>query len=188
LSSRVEPAHRASARAGPRTLVVRGLSARAQRGVIQLGCLRFPCTLGRSGTVALKREGDGATPAGVWVLHEVLYRPDRLRRPRTGLPLRVLRPDAGWCDAPGDRNYNRAVRHPYRASAERLWRADSLYNVVVVLGYNDRPRMRGRGSAIFMHLARPDLGPTEGCIALRQPHLLRLLAQLGPGAAVRIGQ
>jgi L,D-peptidoglycan transpeptidase YkuD (ErfK/YbiS/YcfS/YnhG family) len=92
----------------------------------------------------------------------------------------------GWCDDPTDRNYNRAVRHPYPASAERLWREDDLYDVVVVLGHNARPRVRGGGSAIFMHLARPGYTPTEGCIALRRAHLLLLLRGFGAGARVRV--
>jgi L,D-peptidoglycan transpeptidase YkuD (ErfK/YbiS/YcfS/YnhG family) len=92
----------------------------------------------------------------------------------------------GWCDAPGDRNYNRPVRHPYPASAERLWREDELYDVLVVLGHNQRPRLRGGGSAIFMHVARPGYLPTEGCIALERGHLLALLERLGPGAMVQV--
>ena len=119
----------------------------------------------------------------------VLFRADRLPRPRTALPVQRIGRADGWCDAPGDRNYNRPVRHPYPASAERLWREDALYDVVVVLGHNQRPRLRGAGSAIFMHVARPGYLPTEGCIALRRDHLLRLLdapaARLGGGGAAR---
>jgi L,D-peptidoglycan transpeptidase YkuD (ErfK/YbiS/YcfS/YnhG family) len=92
--------------------------------------------------------------------------------------VRAIRERDGWCDASADRNYNRPVRHPYPASAERLWRADGLYDIVVVLDCNDRPRVRGRGSAIFMHVAKPGYAPTEGCIALAQAHLLRLLVRL----------
>ena len=124
----------------------------------------------------MKREGDGATPVGAWPLREVFYRPDRVARPRTRLPVTPLRRDDGWCDDPADRNYNRRVRLPYPAGHERLWREDHLYDLVVVLGYNDRPRACGKGSAIFMHLATPGFGPTEGCIALRETDLRRLLA------------
>ncbi len=124
----------------------------------------------------MKREGDGATPVGAWPLREVFYRPDRVARPRTRLPVTPLRRDDGWCDDPADRNYNRRVRLPYPAGHERLWREDHLYDLVVVLGYNDRPRACGKGSAIFMHLATRGFGPTEGCIALRETDLRRLLA------------
>ena len=163
-----------------------GLSLGATRGTLTLGGLRFPCALGRAGCRARKREGDGATPIGQWRMRAVLYRPDRVRRPRTPLPVRAIRPHDGWCDASADRNYNRPVRLPYPASAERLWRADALYDVVVVLDYNERPRVRGRGSAIFMHVARPGYAPTEGCIALARPHLLRLLERLGARAAIGV--
>jgi len=103
------------------------------------------------------------------------------------LPTRPLRLEDGWCDAPHDRNYNRLVRHPYPASAERLWRADGLYDVLVVLDYNASPRVRGKGSAIFMHVARSGYAPTEGCIALTRGHLVRLLERLGFCATVRVG-
>jgi L,D-peptidoglycan transpeptidase YkuD (ErfK/YbiS/YcfS/YnhG family) len=165
---------------------VSALSAGACRGRLTLGRLTFPCALGRAGCRARKREGDGATPMGLWRVRALLYRPDRMRRPHTTLPVRTIRPHDGWCDAPADRNYNRPVSHPYPASAERLWRADELYDVVVVLGCNDRPRVRSRGSAIFMHVAKPGYAPTEGCIALARMHLLRLIVWLGSGAAVAV--
>lgn len=173
-------------RGRPLTVTVRGLSAAATRGVVRLGVQDLPCALGRSGRRKRKREGDGATPIGSWCVLRVLYRADRMRRPPTGLPVRRIGEHDGWCDAPADRNYNRPVRHPYPASAERLWRADNLYDVIVVLSYNTTPRVRGGGSAIFMHVARPGYAPTEGCIALRREHLLRLVQRLGPGAAVRV--
>jgi L,D-peptidoglycan transpeptidase YkuD (ErfK/YbiS/YcfS/YnhG family) len=100
--------------------------------------------------------------------------------------VRAIRRDDGWCDASADRNYNRPVRLPYPASAERLWREDGLYDLVVVLDYNDRPRSRGRGSAIFMHVARPGYAPTEGCIALARGHLLRLLERLHARTAIGV--
>jgi len=169
------------------TIRVLALSARATRGFLALGPLRFACALGRSGCRALKREGDGATPIGHWRIGSVRYRPDRTRRPRTASPTRALAPSEGWCDAPADRNYNRLVHHPYPASAERLWRQDGLYDLLAVLGYNERPRIRGRGSAIFMHVAKPGYAPTEGCVALRREHLARLVERLRPGAILAIG-
>jgi L,D-peptidoglycan transpeptidase YkuD (ErfK/YbiS/YcfS/YnhG family) len=156
------------------------------RGSLRFAGMQFPCAFGRGGCRARKREGDGATPIGQWRVRRVLYRPDRVGRPRTPLPVRAIRIRDGWCDAPSDRNYNRPVRLPYPASAERLWREDELYDVVVVLGHNDCPRTKGRGSAIFMHVAKPGYAPTEGCIALALPHLLRLLERLDGRAAVSV--
>ena len=150
--------------------------------------MRLRCALGRSGQRPGKREGDGATPIGVWPLREVFYRADRIGRPRTRLPVRALRADVGWCDEAGDRNYNRRVRQPYPSSAEMMWRSDGLYDLVVVLGYNDRPRRQGRGSAIFMHVAQPGWKPTAGCVALRLHDLYRLLAHCDRRTRVTIGR
>jgi L,D-peptidoglycan transpeptidase YkuD (ErfK/YbiS/YcfS/YnhG family) len=164
---------------GPRCvsqLVIRQLKASAGCGVLDCGGVTFPCALGRTGIRAVKREGDGATPLGRFLLREVFYNPAAMRRPVTQLPLSEIDPADGWCDAPADRNYNRRVRLPYAASAENLWRSDGLYDLVVVLDYNIAPRMRQRGSAIFMHVARPGFLPTEGCIALRRRDLVRVLA------------
>lgn len=173
-------------RRGPARLVVRALSARATKGFVEIGPYRFRCALGRSGVAAMKREGDGASPRGTWRLRSALYDAARASRPATGLPLRAVLDDEGWCDAPSDRNYNRPVWLPYPASAERLRRDDGLYDYIVVVDYNDRPRARGRGSAIFLHVARPGYAPTEGCVALSRDHLRRLLALLGRGATIDI--
>lgn len=162
-------------------------SASATQGWMVAGNVRVRCALGRSGQRAIKREGDGATPLGCFRLIRGYYRADRIVRPRTRLPLRGLRRDDGWCDASGDRNYNRQVRHPYAASAERMWRDDDLYDVVVVLDYNVRPRTMGRGSAIFLHCARENFSPTEGCVAVRRADLVRLLGGASRSSAVRTG-
>lgn len=146
------------------------------------------CALGRGGVAAAadKREGDGATPAGSWPMRSVLWRPDRISSPSTRLPRRAIEPADGWCDAPGDPAYNQPVRLPYPASAERMWRDDQVYDLVLVLGYNDAPVLPGAGSAIFMHVARPDYGLTEGCIALALQDLVDLVERAAPGDAVRV--
>jgi L,D-peptidoglycan transpeptidase YkuD (ErfK/YbiS/YcfS/YnhG family) len=140
--------------------------------------------LGRSGIKALKREGDGATPLGRFPVRQVLYRADRVTRPRTIFPLRAIRADDGWCDDPADPSYNRLVNLSPRSGPDRLTRDDNLYDLILILGHNDRPRVRGRGSAIFVHLARSGYAPTAGCIALSQQDLLMLLAELRRGSAI----
>lgn len=157
----------------------------SQHGLLAYGSLCLPCAVGRSGSVALKREGDGGTPRGLLMLRRLYYRADKVARPRASVPVLALRPDDGWCDAPGDRNYNRHVRLPYPASAENLWRTDDLYDLVGVLGWNDRPRQHGLGSCIFLHVASPDLAPTAGCLALHRPDLERLLGMAPPLRGVR---
>lgn len=146
------------------------------------------CALGKAGVVdaVTKREGDGASPAGRWVMRRVFYRPDRVVRPETALPVQPIDPADGWCDAPDDPAYNRRIATPYPASHEKMWRDDHVYDVVVELGYNDNPPVPGRGSAIFMHLARPDWSGTEGCIALDLQDLLAVLKVAPPGSAVEI--
>jgi L,D-peptidoglycan transpeptidase YkuD (ErfK/YbiS/YcfS/YnhG family) len=146
------------------------------------------CALGPAGVVPAqdKREGDGASPAGFWPLRRVLYRPDRRAAPESGLPVAALDPADGWCDAPDDPAYNRQVRLPYPASAEPLWRDDGVYDLIVILGHNDDPVVPGAGSAIFLHLARPDFAPTQGCIALAADDLEALLRVAWPGDALRI--
>ncbi len=170
-----------------RSFVLGALSRAATRGWLTCGGMRLPCAIGRSGQRAIKREGDGATPIGRWPVRQAVYRADQMRRPRTALPLRCIRPGDGWCDDPHDRNYNRPVRLPYPASAEELWRRDALYDLVIVIGYNDRPRRRGAGSAIFMHLARAEMSPTAGCIALTRRHLVRLASMMRRGDVIRTG-
>ena len=140
--------------------------------------------LGRSGIKALKREGDGATPLGRFPVRQVLYRADRMARPRTVFPLRAIRVDDGWCEDPADRSYNRLVKLSPRSGANRLTRDDNLYDLILVVGHNDRPRVKGLGSAIFVHLARPGYAPTAGCIALSRHDLFMLLAELRRGSAI----
>jgi L,D-peptidoglycan transpeptidase YkuD (ErfK/YbiS/YcfS/YnhG family) len=167
-------------------IVLRSRNPAATQGILRAGNLTLPCVLGRTGRCARKREGDGASPIGAWPIRAIVYRADRLRRPQSAIATRALRVDDGWCDDASDRNYNRPVRHPYRASAEHLWRDDHVYDIIVILGHNDRPRHRGLGSAIFMHIARPELTPTEGCIALTRSHLLRVARLIGPSTRVVI--
>lgn len=158
-------------------------------GVLAIGALRFPCALGRAGLVQDKREGDGGTPLGRFPLRELRYRQDRLSAPETRLPLFPIAPSDGWCDAPEDEAYNRPVRLPYPASAEKMWRSDALYDLVTVLGHNDDPVVPGAGSAIFFHLAKEEDGclkPTEGCVALRLEDMLQVLALCGPETAMEI--
>jgi L,D-peptidoglycan transpeptidase YkuD (ErfK/YbiS/YcfS/YnhG family) len=157
-------------------------------GFLDLGARRVRCALGRTGVTPAsdKREGDGKSPAGVWPIRRVLYRPDKGGAPHTTLPVAALEPDDGWCDEPRDDAYNRPVKLPHPGSFETMWRDDDLYDLVVVLGHNDDPVVPGAGSAIFLHLAREDLRPTEGCVALARTDLEALLAVAKPGDALEI--
>ncbi|MBI3547952.1 MAG: L,D-transpeptidase family protein [Elusimicrobia bacterium] len=159
---------------------------RACRAVIGETTLR--CAVGRSGVRADKREGDGATPAGEFSLRKVYYRPDRVAREdlATALPVEAIMPDDGWCDDPAAPEYNRPVKLPFKPSHEDLWLKSAVYDIVVVIGYNDEPPIPGKGSAIFLHVAHDDYRPTAGCVALSRRDLLQVLGRLRPGAKVRI--
>jgi L,D-peptidoglycan transpeptidase YkuD (ErfK/YbiS/YcfS/YnhG family) len=153
---------------------------------LRAGGKSFRCALGATGVTTAKREGDRATPAGRFPLRRVFFRADRMASPRTTLPATPIGPADGWCDDPGDPRYNRLVPLPYPASHETLWREDHVYDIVVELGYNDDPPVPGRGSAIFMHVARPGYAPTEGCVALAADDLRRVLAEADATARVVI--
>lgn len=168
------------------SITVRARPGCPAQGLLNLDGTVFGCALGRGGVSSRKREGDGATPLAVMRPLWGYHRPGRGRVPATRLQLRPIGAGLGWCDAPGDRNYNRPVRLPYPASCETMRRGDHLYDLVVVLDWNMRPAIRGRGSAIFLHLARPGYLPTEGCVAVSRRTMTRLLPVLGRGAAMRV--
>jgi L,D-peptidoglycan transpeptidase YkuD (ErfK/YbiS/YcfS/YnhG family) len=161
---------------------------RAQQGLLTAGNRVFRCALGRSGVRRSKREGDGATPAGCFALGRAYYRADRGPRPASRLVLKPLKPTDAWCDDPADRRYNRPLVRPANLppSEETMWRRDRLYDVVIEIAYNERPRVRGRGSAIFIHLAKPGFLPTAGCVALKAADMRKLVSVIGPKTRVII--
>ncbi|HWE98787.1 MAG TPA: L,D-transpeptidase family protein [Caulobacteraceae bacterium] len=173
--------------APPLSIEVRAQSG-ATMGTLLAADARYRCALGKAGIVMLKREGDGGTPHGRFPLREVFYRPDRIARPATGLPVAAIGPQDGWCDDPASPRYNQQVRLPFAASHEELWRQDGLYDLIAVIGFNDDPPVPGAGSAIFMHVARREgegYGSTAGCVALELPDLIAVLRLCGPGTTIR---
>jgi L,D-peptidoglycan transpeptidase YkuD (ErfK/YbiS/YcfS/YnhG family) len=165
---------------------VRTRPAQPTRGVLLAGAQAIPVVLGRSGIRANKYEGDGATPRGRYRLVRLWWRPDRHPRPRTLLPTQRITPDLAWCEDTTDRRYNRPFRRAAAEPGDRLWRTDRLYDFVIELDHNTRPRVAGRGSAVFVHVARPNRSPTAGCVALDTRDLRRLLARLRRGTRIVI--
>ncbi len=165
---------------------VRSRPGSRSRGVLLAGHLAIPVVLGRGGVRANKFEGDGATPRGRFRLIRLWWRCDRCPRPRTLLPARRISPDLAWCEDTADRRYNRSFRRSAGEPGDRLWRDDRLYDFVIEIDHNARPRVAGRGSAVFLHVARPDRSPTAGCVALRTADLRRLLPRLGPRTRLTI--
>jgi L,D-peptidoglycan transpeptidase YkuD (ErfK/YbiS/YcfS/YnhG family) len=157
-----------------------------RKGCLVAGLSHFPCALGRSGPIMAKREGDGGTPRTLLPLRRIFYRADRGQRPVSLLPTRQITKTDAWCDDSQDRRYNRLIKRPEGEAEERLWRADNLYDVIVELGWNDTPVRRGRGSAIFWHLARPGFGPTAGCVAVSAEVFAKVLPRLARTCSIFI--
>ena len=169
------------------TIRIRASAGNPLRGWLVMEQWVIPVALGRGGIKANKREGDGATPRGTFHPLRLWWRADRYPRPRTHLSVRAITPDDGWCEDPTDRHYNRPVRLADNSAADHLRRDDHLYDFIIEIDQNTRPRIAGRGSAVFLHLARPGYGPTAGCVAMKRPAMLRLLARIGPKTKIVIG-
>jgi len=165
---------------------VRSKPGQRSRGLLLAGPLALPVALGRGGIRANKREGDGGTPRGSFRLRRLWWRADRSPKPPTLLPTTRIDRRIAWCEDPGDRRYNRPFRRSATEPGDRLWRDDRLYDVIIEIDHNTRPRIIRRGSAVFLHVARPDRSPTAGCVALAAPDLRRLLGRLGPKTRILI--
>ena len=165
---------------------VRTQPADRTRGILRAGRLTIPVVLGRSGIRANKREGDGATPQGRFLLRRLWWRADRRARPRTFLPVSRIDRAIAWCEDPADPRYNRPFRRSANEPGDRLWREDGLYDYIVEIDHNTRPRVTGRGSAVFLHLARPNGSATAGCVAFRDGALQNLIARIGPKTRIEI--
>ena len=169
-----------------KTILVRAAPGRKTRAIVQVGPLRIPAAIGRSGTTCRKREGDGATPVATMPLLAGFLRGDRVALPKTTLPFRRIRASMLWCDEPKHASYNRLVRAPFEPSHEEMRRADGLYDICLVLDWNIAQRRRHAGSAIFFHLIRPGYEPTAGCVAIAKRDMLRILPHMRRGTVVRV--
>jgi L,D-peptidoglycan transpeptidase YkuD (ErfK/YbiS/YcfS/YnhG family) len=166
---------------------VRSAAGDPRRGWLIAGGQTVPVALGRGGIRANKREGDGGTPKGTFRPRQLWWRADRHPRPRTYLPVRAIGPEDAWCEDPASRHYNQPVRLDRTQGGDRLRRDDHLYDFIVEIDHNSAPRVSGRGSAVFFHLARENFGPTAGCVSMTKSAMLRLLRRLGPRTRIVIG-
>jgi L,D-peptidoglycan transpeptidase YkuD (ErfK/YbiS/YcfS/YnhG family) len=166
---------------------IRAAAGERNRGWLTAGGQITKVALGRGGIRATKREGDGATPKGLFHPLRLWWRSDRHSRPRTFLPVRVIGEEDAWCEDVSSRHYNRPVRCAANRGGDRLTRDDHLYDFIIELDHNTKPRIAGRGSAVFLHLARADFSPTAGCVSMTRAAMLRLLERLGPKTKIVIG-
>lgn len=173
---------------GPLPMIrVRAAAGNPRRGWLTAGTQTVPVALGRGGIKANKREGDGGTPKGTFRPRLLWWRADRYPRPRTLLPVRAIQPEDAWCEDPSSRHYNQPLRLDRDQGGDRLIRQDHLYDFIVEIDHNSSPRIAGRGSAVFLHLARNDFSPTAGCVSMTRSAMLRLLERLGPQTRIVIG-
>jgi L,D-peptidoglycan transpeptidase YkuD (ErfK/YbiS/YcfS/YnhG family) len=171
----------------PSAIRIHAAAGDPRRGWLVAGGQTVPVALGRGGIKANKREGDGGTPKGIFRPRQLWWRADRHPRPRTFLPIRAIRPDDAWCEDPRSRHYNQPIRLDPGRDGDRLTRDDALYDFIVEIDHNTSPRIAGRGSAVFLHLARENFAPTAGCVAMTKSAMLHLLARLGPETQIVIG-
>jgi L,D-peptidoglycan transpeptidase YkuD (ErfK/YbiS/YcfS/YnhG family) len=187
-NSRISNTCRTSPRDRPLILIkIQPTAGDISRGWLTAGGQTIPVALGRGGIKANKREGDGGTPRGSFRPLRLWWRADRHPRPSTFLPVRAIRPEDAWCEDPASRHYNRPIRLAHASGGDRLMRDDPLYDFIVEIAHNTTPRVVGRGSAVFLHLARDNFGPTAGCVSMTKSAMLRLLQQLGPQTRIVIG-
>jgi L,D-peptidoglycan transpeptidase YkuD (ErfK/YbiS/YcfS/YnhG family) len=165
---------------------IRAAAGNRNRGWLTAGDQTIPVALGRGSIKANKREGDGGTPRGTFRPLQVWFRSDRHPRPKTFLPVRSITPTDAWDENPASRHYNRRVALLSTASGDRLMRDDHLYDFIVEIDHNVRPRIAGRGSAVFLHLARPQFAPTAGCVAMTKDAMMQLLSRIGPATRIII--
>ena len=147
---------------------------------------RLKCSIGKRGITNKKREGDKKTPKGVFKFKKVLYRKDRISGLETKLKLIPIKQNMGWCDDINSKFYNKLIRFPFKKNAERLFRKDNIYNIIIVIDFNMSPIIKGKGSAIFIHLATKNYKPTQGCIALNIKDIRLLLKKISKKDKIKI--
>ncbi len=180
-------AYRTSLRDRPLSAVrIRASAGNSSRGWLVAGRHVIPVALGRGGIRPNKFEGDGTTPRGVFHPVRLWWRADRHTRPRTFLPVRAITGTDAWSENPADRHYNRPIRRAAKEDGDRLMREDELYDFIVEIDHNTRPRIARRGSAVFLHLARENFSPTAGCVGMAPSAMRRLLSRIGPSTRIII--
>ena len=156
-------------------------------GYLKYQYLKFRCALGRAGISKKMTEGDNITPKGIYKIVKIYYREDRIRNITSGLKLIKIKNNMGWCDDVRSNYYNKQIKINKKISHEKLYRKDNVYDIVVVLNYNLNPIIKGKGSAIFLHVAKKNYNKTQGCIALKKSELLNLVSKIKKNTQIRIG-
>jgi L,D-peptidoglycan transpeptidase YkuD (ErfK/YbiS/YcfS/YnhG family) len=155
-------------------------------GYLKYKNLKFRCALGKAGIKKKEKEGDDITPKGIFKITRIYYRADKINNITTSIKKVKIKKNMGWCDDPTSNFYNKEIKLPSKYSHEKLYRKDSLYDLVLVLNYNTNPIIKNKGSAIFLHIARDSYKRTKGCIALKKKHLILLISKIKKNIKIKI--
>ena len=136
---------------------------------------KLKCSIGKMGTTNSKKEGDLSTPKGLFKLGILYYRKDRIKLIKCKIKKKVIKKSMGWCDDTRSKKYNREISFPFRYKSEKLYRSDKVYDIFINIKYNYSPTYKGKGSAIFLHLANKKYKPTKGCVAIQKKDFLKIL-------------
>jgi len=147
---------------------------------------KVKCALGKRGIGSKKQEGDHITPVGLFKIKYLLYRKDRIKKIKTRLKKIIIRKTMGWCNDPESKKYNKLIKLPSKSSYEKLYKKNNVYDIILVLDYNMYPTMKGKGSAIFIHIAKKNYKKTEGCIAIKKLDLLKIIKEIRNNTRVKI--
>jgi len=149
---------------------------------------KLKCSIGKSGIIHHKKEGDLATPKGIFRLGLLYYRKDKNKYLKTKIKKRVIKKDMGWCDDVRSKKYNKEIKFPFKYSAEKLYKKDKIYDIFINIKYNQSPIVKGRGSAIFLHLANKKYKPTKGCVAILRKDFLKILPLINKNTKISINE
>ena len=156
-------------------------------GYLKYKNFKFRCALGKGGIKQKEKEGDLITPKGKFKLIKIYYRSDRVKKINSKLKTIKIKKNLGWCDDVSSNYYNKQIKINKKISHEKLYRKDNVYDIVVVLNYNLNPIIKGKGSAIFLHVAKKNYKKTQGCIALKKNELLNLVSKIKRNTQIKIG-
>ena len=153
---------------------------------LTFGDYKLKCAVGKRGIKLKRREGDNITPKGNYKVVEILYRKDRVSEIISKIKKRPIKKNMGWCNDPFSIKYNRLITFPFNYSAEKLYRKDNTYDIIIVLNYNYKPTLKGKGSAIFIHVAKRNYSKTQGCIAIEKKNLIKLISKIQKTNKIKI--
>ena len=147
---------------------------------------KLKCAIGKSGITKHKKEGDLATPSGTFKIGLLYYRADRIKNFKCKIEKKIIKKNMGWCNDIKSKKYNKEISFPFNFTAEKLHRKDNIYDIFVNIKYNTQPAVKGRGSAIFLHLAKKKYQPTEGCVAISKKNFFKILPYIRKNTKILI--